>query len=606
MTRCISTLVSLSLCATSCLWIGPSEHEARLDRDGDGVPAPEDCDDRDPLIHPGLSEVACDLRDNDCDPSTIDGPAGLGGVVHRSVQAAIDAAPAGGVVQVCSGIVQETLTIPSPITLEGVGDTTIDASGLGGAVVSITGAGATLRRLVLTGGAGGIEAFGAQGPVVLEQVVVRGNTASLGGGVRGPAVADLRLRDCTVQDNVADTHGGGIAAYGVVEILDTLVQGNVAQGDGGGLYAEAGALVVASGTTVSGNTASRGGGGWIGDQALIQDGIFSENEAQELGGGVYLAGGMLLSATVSGNTAPLGGGLGTSGGSIDACRVEGNVAGTGGGVYARDTTILGGVISENTASVGAGVAIEGSSAQIESFTEIADNVASEGGGGIAVIDGSLELVQIALEGNQAPLGGGLYALDQGACPLPECALSLVATRLSGNQGGDQPGEGGGGIWTSLPLASSSCDLAINTAHDGGGLYLSDSTATFQGGTMLGNSASERGGALFVASSAADSLVFDTISLSGNEAPDGAALYLQAGGVRCEEATMANHIESSAAIFVAESPGGTNTYTSTDCSYSGNLPADVEVGGAFLAEELGDRFECSRDQGPGSCAAQPLP
>lgn len=40
--------------------------ESWTDRDGDGVPAGEDCDDRDPDRAPGLEEV-CDGMDNDCD-----------------------------------------------------------------------------------------------------------------------------------------------------------------------------------------------------------------------------------------------------------------------------------------------------------------------------------------------------------------------------------------------------------------------------------------------------------------------------------------------------------------------------------------------------------
>ncbi len=37
-----------------------------LDEDGDGYLADEDCDDADPLIHPGAEEAACDEVDNDC------------------------------------------------------------------------------------------------------------------------------------------------------------------------------------------------------------------------------------------------------------------------------------------------------------------------------------------------------------------------------------------------------------------------------------------------------------------------------------------------------------------------------------------------------------
>jgi hypothetical protein len=42
------------------------------DFDGDLYPAEVDCDDTDPTVNPGASEVAFDEVDNDCDPSTLD------------------------------------------------------------------------------------------------------------------------------------------------------------------------------------------------------------------------------------------------------------------------------------------------------------------------------------------------------------------------------------------------------------------------------------------------------------------------------------------------------------------------------------------------------
>jgi hypothetical protein len=46
--------------------------DAPIDADGDGFDADEDCDDDDPLVNPGASEVAGDGVDNDCDESTPD------------------------------------------------------------------------------------------------------------------------------------------------------------------------------------------------------------------------------------------------------------------------------------------------------------------------------------------------------------------------------------------------------------------------------------------------------------------------------------------------------------------------------------------------------
>src|SRR5688500_7965546 len=80
-----------------------------------------DCGDDDGDVRPGVVEIGCDGRDNDCDLLTADGPAISVGSTWPSVQAAIDAAGFNETVELCASTVQEDVTITRPITLKGAG-----------------------------------------------------------------------------------------------------------------------------------------------------------------------------------------------------------------------------------------------------------------------------------------------------------------------------------------------------------------------------------------------------------------------------------------------------------------------------------------------------
>ncbi len=64
-------LLSLVACHAGGKDSGPTEP---VDADGDGYSAEDDCDDSDPDVNPGASEVQGDGLDNDCDPATEDEP----------------------------------------------------------------------------------------------------------------------------------------------------------------------------------------------------------------------------------------------------------------------------------------------------------------------------------------------------------------------------------------------------------------------------------------------------------------------------------------------------------------------------------------------------
>jgi parallel beta-helix repeat protein len=93
------------------------------------------------------------------------------------------------------------------------------------------------------------------------------------------------------------------------------VSANTASGNGGGVYVvDTGGMFTLSGGSVSGNTASVGGGVYLeGGSFAMNGGTISGNEAADPanGGGVFIAGGgfTVADGTISGNTASVGGGV---------------------------------------------------------------------------------------------------------------------------------------------------------------------------------------------------------------------------------------------------------------------------------------------------------
>ena len=221
-----------------------------LDHDLDGDPRPVGS-------HPdlGADEMSCAARVN--------------GTTYRTIQAAIEAAPTGGTVQVAEGTCYESLAITRSLTLEGgwrhdfssryadpAEHTTVDALGHG-RVVSITNAGTVrLDGFTFTGGdATGLGGSGAYG-------------YDMGGGIYG-WMSHITLARDIITHNLGSAStiawGGGAGFYGGSALItETVVAGNVAasasNGYGGGLYFRGCPAQIVS-TTVRDNVASTGSDG---------------------------------------------------------------------------------------------------------------------------------------------------------------------------------------------------------------------------------------------------------------------------------------------------------------------------------------------------------
>lgn len=285
------------------------------------------------------------------------------------------------------------------------------------------------------------------------------STGNLGGGVYIPEGGTFNMNENSLISYCSGSHGGGVFNQGTFNMTSATIDHCTATnstGHGGGLCADAPAKLV--GATISNNTADLGGGVFVGQpDALTMDAntqIISNTAkkgnnqpfSRGSGGGIYVFNGASLTlngGTISGNTATNGGGIGGEGtltlsGSVvvsnntatndggglylyeraaftvnDGARIENNSATHGGGgafnTSPQGLTINGGTISGNTANNGGG--IYNSSGRIaESFMDALskEQIYNPSKGPVLNLNGG------TITGNTARTrGGGVFAIDGG-------------------------------------------------------------------------------------------------------------------------------------------------------------------------------------------------
>jgi hypothetical protein len=327
------------------------------------------------------------------------------------------------------------------------------ADGLGGTIVlesghiaiftalSIAGPGAAELTIDAQGGSRIFYVYaGAANAVTISGLRLTGGE-DFAGGALVARITPLKLSDCEISGNVAESSGGALHLY----LSDTLIEhceisGNQTTGPvsrGGGIRAIRSHLTLHQ-TRLSDNGARRGGGVHF----------YSYGEIKDL---------LVEDSIVSGNLATVGYG------------------GYGGGLYA---------------GFGSRVIIRGS--------EIRDNQATRSGGGVEVYLASLTIEDSRITGNAAGFrGGGFY---QFGGPL-EIRRSLISGNTAGNRGGG--GLQRQGYYAGLPELGEGtliedATISGNGADGrGGGLFLaSPKPIVLRQVTVSGNTSGLAGGGLF--------------------------------------------------------------------------------------------------------------
>lgn len=172
---------------------------------------------------------------------------------------------------------------------------------------------------------------------VATKSVIRENTTAFngrGGGVRFDG-GTTTLIESLIENNIAGphpfpSHGGGVYAEGMLIAERTVFRGNTAYQGGGGLYAMLGEL---KHCRIEMNSGQLGGGVEGGSGLFIYDSLLRDNIATSRDGAGHYGGGVYGPVTLIGCTLASNRAFGTGGGAISAtlidCILDGNWASIG-------------------------------------------------------------------------------------------------------------------------------------------------------------------------------------------------------------------------------------------------------------------------------------
>ncbi|MGF1447321.1 MAG: DUF4214 domain-containing protein [Pikeienuella sp.] len=392
----------------------------------------------------------------------------------------------------------DDLDIAGDITISGGGGTRIFQVVEG--IVSMSGL--TIAEGAEGGSAlgGGIFVGGAT-EGTLTGMTFRDNAAGNGGAIANEGL--LEIHDSRIVANQAGATGGAISnrEFGIVTIEGTLIEGNTSGGNGGGIY-NAGGLVMSGGAL--GNNSATGvgadGGGLanvaqdtdsFGEATLSGVRVF-DNQAAGFGGGIANDGILNLSdVSITGNATD-----------------PNSATSDGGGLYNGTNFILGGSGGLVRPTVNADDLL------------VSGNSASDDGGGIANF-GQMRLSSVVVDGNRAgaigenasspALGGGIYSAT------PDGDLILFEATVANNvaETANLTSEGGG-IYAGGSTRLTNVTLANNEAYLGGGLHAGNDISAdvrVTNATITGNQAAI-GGGVYTGSFAARTVLSNSV-ITGN-------------------------------------------------------------------------------------------
>lgn len=547
-------------------------------------------------------------------------------VCGGSIQAAINAAPAGAVLDICAGTYNERLVISGKsLTLRGTS----------GAASTIVDAGAAGRALDVSN-------TPSPGVTVRGLTLRNGRSAGPGGGIRCTS-SKLTVNTSVIRDS-RGAGGGGLYATGcALSVTGTRFENNNGgSGMGGGAWVASSSGVIATSKFLSNRGELGGGVAVVEGTMVLRDSEIRGNIGAVRGGGLYhSSNAAVLRTKILGNTSNwIGGGVYVfqHAATISLSTISGNSSvNDGGGIYVHQgkVKLLDNTITLNVSQDdGGGLRIFESESRLERNL-IEDNDAADGGGGVRLSHLKSVLIDNVVRNNNSGNIGGGIELDNDSSSVRG---GLVSGNLSGSGGGiaitkapfngcivedvdiiDNDATVGGGLYVAdnyVPITMRLLTIEGNQATRGAGLSIQATNFTLDHAVFDGNTASSEGGAIAHAAGSSCSILpcppanpvgnIDFIVAYGNGAPSGGFLWTNRTGLSIEnsiiEANTGSGVDLDAGIAAPTwrfndlrprsfddmtDPTGSNGNISADPLFVSPSTGDFALGAGSPARDAGD-------------------
>ena len=274
-------------------------------------------------------------------------------------------------------------------------------------------------------------------------------------------------------------------------VNDNVIFRNAHGENGGAVYITSGKAVINGNfTNFTHNTAVNGGALYIHSGLLTLNATFENNAAND-GGALYIAGGTSVigntSALFSTNSAVHGGAFYVSGGNTEISgTVNNNSSTTGGGALfmTGGTVSITGEFTNNNSVNGGAFYQEAGAININGGT-ISNNTATTNGGMLQTTGGNVNIIGGTISNNTATNGNGGAISKTGPGDISFTGGTISNnTATKGN---------GGAIYQSSGTITLSGTITGNQAIDGSAVFVQDGVANFKAAAVTDNIASNGGG-----------------------------------------------------------------------------------------------------------------